>query len=209
MTAGERILALLDHRRVDPESDAILEALAGALGEPFERVALVAYGDEEAGIPAGRVLDDPAVAPDWALPHAGLYTGGTMPPRLDGESETDYLARARDALVYPHGIRRGTHAAIKLAGAPFLTGTKSIAVLDDVGGPYDLTVRTRTSETPDPAAFRRAIEGSIVSGGAKGAIRAELVLLHVVSEDPLINEIHRSIDLITEPIDAMTAAGTS
>lgn len=210
MTVTDRLLTLLEHRRgTDPTSDTLLEAIMSAIADALDRLALVAYGDPDQAIAPGAALNDPAVAPAWALAHAALYTGGTLPARTVGETDTAWLARARHAVVYPTGIRRGSHTAIRLAVEPLLTGTKSVSILDDVGGPYDLTVRTRTSETPDAAAARAAIEGSQVSGGRPGAIRAELKLVHVTSEDPLINEITRKINLITDPIDNMTLAGVS
>jgi hypothetical protein len=197
MTVADRILALLEHRRVDPESDQLLEALIGGLAVAFDRAGLVAYGDET--IPAGAALTDPGVAPLWALPHAALYTGGTLPPRLPDETDPDYLARARADVVFPRGMRRGSHAAVRTAAEPHLTGSKTVVIVDDQGGPYDLTVRTRTSETPDPAAARRAIEGSHVSGGPVGAIRAELVLNHIVSDDVIWDEVRD--DLTWDEID--------
>lgn len=187
MTVGDRILALLEHRRIDAESDAILEGLVGAIGDAADRLGLIAYGDDGL-IGPGAALTDPAVAPAWALVHAALYTGGTVPPRAAGELEADWLARAREAVVYPAGMRRGTHAAIRRAVEPHLTGTRRVIIFDQVGGPYDLVVRTRVSETPDPAAVELAIAGSYVSGGPKGAIRAELVLTYVVSDDAIWQE---------------------
>lgn len=179
-----RLAALMEHRRIDPENDAILDSIVGALADTGERLSVIAYGDEDAAppIPAGSALNDPAVAPLWSLAHAALYVGARLPGRLPGESEVDYMARARDAVVYPIGIKRGTHEAVRRAVQPFLTGTKTVSIVDQAGGdPYALLVRTITSETPFPSAVREALEGSYVSGGTRGAIRAELVLDYVVA----------------------------
>jgi hypothetical protein len=138
----------------------------------------------ETGAPGDRQLTDPRVAPIWALAHAGLYTGAILPGRRAGETETAWLARARDAVVYPLGIKRGTHEAVRRAVQPLLTGTKTVVIVDQSGGdPYSLLVRTITSETPDPAAVQLALEGDFVSGGHRGAIRAELKLDYVVSDE--------------------------
>jgi hypothetical protein len=176
----------LAHRKVDGdfENNAIVDALAGGLADAFERLGLIAFGDDEAGIDGARVLRDPRVAPLWALAHAALYVGAKMPGRMAGESDDDYLARARDAVAYPLGIRRGTHEAVRRAIAPLLTGTKTIIIEDSFGGPYDLYVRTQTAETPDPAQVQRLLEGDFVSGGQQGAIRAELKLSYVTADYP-------------------------
>ena len=192
---AERALALLTHRLTgDPEADYLWIALVEGLCSQLEDAGLIAYGSEDGSILPGRALTDPAVAPLKFLPHAAMYTGGTMPPRLMGESDEDYTARARAEVVYPRGIRRGTAAAIRIALQPHLTGEKAIAITDDFGGPYDILVRTRTAETPDEDAARLAVEGSFVSSGPIGAIRAELRLTYIVSDEPVINELSGTIN---------------
>lgn len=184
--AADRLLVLLDHRRTgDPVNDAILEALCGALGDAMERLAVVGFGDPVTGAKGDSVLRDPSVAPLWALAHAALYTGASLPGKMADESDIDYLARARDAAVYPFGIRRGTHEAVRRAVTPFLTGAKDVFIADAYGGDqYMLMVRTRSGETPNPTVVRKALEGDYVSGGQPGAIRAELALTYVLSDDP-------------------------
>jgi hypothetical protein len=179
---AERLRSLLEHRRVegDTVNNAVLDALCDGFGDAMERLGLVGFGDIDAGIEGGRVLRDPSVAPSWALAHAALYTGAVpLPGRLAGESEEDWLARARDAAVYPLGIKRGTHEAIRRSIQPLLTGTKTVFIADNFGQEYGILVRTVESETPDPAAVQLALEGSYVSGGERGAIRAELLLTYV------------------------------
>jgi hypothetical protein len=190
VTLAERILALLAHRYLedDPESNELLEGLVGGIADAAEQLGVIAYGDDAAGIPPGAALTDPAVAPAWALPHAALYTGGEMPARMPGEAEAAWLERARAAVVFPAGIRRGSHTAVRLAAAPHLTGTRTVFILDRVGNPYELVVRVRASEAADPDAVRLAIEGSYVSGGPRGAIRAELELVLIVSDGPIWQE---------------------
>lgn len=182
---AERFAELLEHRRIDGDdtNNAIVDAIGAALGDVFEPLGLIGYGDEDAGFGPVQVLRDPTVATRDTLAHAALYTGATpLPGRRVGESDDDYLARARDAAVYPLGIKRGTVEAVKRAAQPLLTGTKSVVVAGVPGNPYQLYVRTRAAETPDPAAVRHAIEGDYVSGGARGTMRAELELLYFSSD---------------------------
>lgn len=176
---------LLAHRRVegDDENNAILDALALALGDVMEPLGLVGYGDPDTGADTLQVLRDPSVATRETLAHAALYTGAVpLPGRWVGESDEDYLARARDAAVYPLGIKRGTVEAVRRAVMPLLTGTKTVVIARVVGDPYLLYVRTLVAETPDPVAVRLALAGDYVSGGARGAIRAELGLAYVISD---------------------------
>lgn len=185
MTAThDRFGELLEHRKVegDAENNAIVDAIALALGDSFDRLGLIAFGDEEAGVEGARILRDPSVAPLWALPHASMYTGAKLPGRRAGESDEEYLERARDAAVYPLGILRGTHEAVRRAIQPLLTGTKTVIIADNYGDEYGILVRTMTEETPDPALVERTLQGDYVSGGQPEAIRAELVLTYTASD---------------------------
>lgn len=177
---------LLAHRKIegDDENNAIVDALALALGDVFARFGLIAFGDAEAGIEGSRILRDPTVAPLWALPHAALYVGAKLPGRLVGESDADYTARARDAAVYPFGLRRGTHEAVRRRIRAHLTGTQQVFISDNFGDDYGIYVRTLPDETPDPALIERLLEGDFVSGGEPGAIRAELALTYIADESP-------------------------
>ena len=200
MDVIERLSTQLEHRRIagDTVNNAILDALIGGIADGLERLALVAFGDE--GVPAERVLRDPRYAPLWALAHAALYTGATVPGRTAGESDDGYLARARDAVAAPLGIRRGTHEAVRRVVQPLLTGSKTVFI-DDEPGSYVITVRTLSGETPDPAAVQAAIEGSYVSGGQRGAMRAELALSYIVSDEPVINELDQPVDTYADNIN--------
>lgn len=184
-TVLERLTALLDSRRIDAESDLILDAIIGGIADAAERLGIVAFGTDL--IPPGRALSDPSVAPSWALAHAAQYTGAILPGRAAGETEEDWLARARDAAVYPFGIKRGTEEAVRRAAAGFLTGTKTVSI-NYTSDPYEIVVRTIAAETPDPAAVQRAIEGDYVSGGYRGAIGAHQKLTYSTSDVPAFSE---------------------
>lgn len=200
---AERLSALLAHRyNGEPVNDAIVDALCGAIGDAAERLGTVGFGDPDTGAEGGSILRDPRVAPAWALQHAALYSGAMLPGRMAGEDEADYLARARDAAVYPLGILRGTHEAIRRTAEPLLTGTKSVFIADNYGDEFGILVRTIESETPDPAAVGAALAGSYVSGGQRGAIRAELLLTYLVADVVTFAEATRRFDAVAAGVTA-------
>jgi len=204
---ADRIRGLLEHRRIDGDdvNNAILDAICDGIGDAMERLGTVAFGDEETGVPAGRALSDPSVAPSWALAHAALYTGAVpLPGRWAGESDEAYFARARDSAVYPLGPKRGTHEAIRRTAQPLLTGTRQVFIADNFGGDYDILVRTIVSETPDPDAVEQALTGSYVSGGERGAIRAELILTYVTADFPTFAEATLHFNEVAVPFDTVT-----
>lgn len=184
-TFAERLTALLESRRADADSDLILDAIIGGIGDAADRLGVIAFGTDE--VPAGRALSDPSVAPSWALAHAAQYTGALLPGRGVLETEEAWLERARDAAVYPGGIKRGTEEAVRRTAAAYLTGTKQV-VVSYTGDPYEVVVRTITGETPDPAALQLALEGSYVSGGPRGAIGAHQKLSYLTSDQPTFSE---------------------
>lgn len=149
MTAAERVLGLLPQLYANPASDAVLAALITAWCWGLERPADVAYGTDLAPR-TWDALSNPAVAPTWALPHAAQYTGGTMPVRLAGESDTDYYARARAAVVRPRGMLRGAYSALVSALQAHLTGAKFVSIVEWVDdSPWMLAARVRADEAPD------------------------------------------------------------
>lgn len=153
--AGDRAaafaLAALSH---DPGSDALLEALTRGLLDPMERVSDAAHSGEY----PWQILTDPGVAPLWALPYAGQWTGGKMPARFDGESDADYEARARAELVRPRGMRRGSPQSLKLLAQSYLTGTKTVVFAQRIGGVlYDHAVYVYPGECPSTAALEAAL----------------------------------------------------
>lgn len=157
MTAAHLRLHLRHLRHDAPGSDRVLDALCVAFAAPLARHHMVSHGTDRAD-PWG-VLRNPAVAPLWALPVAALSVGGSMPPRLDGESDDAYEARARLAITYPRGMRRGGVEAVRQAVATTLTGSRAVTVHERPGGsPWALHITTVPAETPDPVATRREAE---------------------------------------------------
>lgn len=150
MSASADALTFTEHLRVDPSSDAILDALTEALLTPLARAYLAAHGDDT--MPPLAALTDPRVAPLWALPHTAVWCGGEIPGRNPDENTEDYTARIRHAVVYPRGMRRGSFEVLRSAVAATLTGTRTVILTERLGGnPYALHVQTYASETPEPS----------------------------------------------------------
>lgn len=125
--AAEFTLDALSH---SPASDELLEQLVRGLLDPFERVSAAAHDGEY----PWQILTDPAAAPLWALPTAGLWTGGKMPARFTGESDVDYTARARGELIRPRSMRRGSPQSLRIIAQSYLTGTKTAVIAQRIGG---------------------------------------------------------------------------
>ncbi len=155
-------LAALAH---DPASDTLLEQLVRGLLDPFDRVSEVAHSGEY----PWQILTDPGVAPLWALPFAGLWTGGKMPARFAGESDVDYNARARAELVRPRGMRRGSPQSLKSLAQSYLTGSKTVVFAQRIGGNlYDHAVYVNASECPSTADLADALnQPDVIPAGHK------------------------------------------
>lgn len=153
-----------DHGIADPAgSNRVLHALLQAFAAPFGRSHAVAHG--EGDLEPWRVLTDPAVAPVWALPYAAQFAGGVVPPRLDGETDDAYLARARQAVVFPRGMKRGGAEAIRIAVEATLTGSRRVFIRERANDDaWSLYVHTLSAETPDPGATRREAESVAAAG---------------------------------------------
>lgn len=137
----------------------LVGAVAKALGPLFDLVR-----DTDDGLGWSAVLD-PDRAPVWALPWLGNFVGVTLPPGL-----TEAQQRAR--LVNPPAFNRGTSDGMAVAARQTLTGNQYVFLKEREGSPYRVTIVTRTSETPDPAATLVA---------AKGQKPASLILTHVIT----------------------------
>jgi hypothetical protein len=115
------------------------------------------------------LLGDPANAPaDW-LPWLAQLLGATLDPSASEEEQ-------RDTIIYAtSGWRGGTRSAIADAAKTALTGTKYARIVPHYlpgmsggitpGDIWDLTIVTRSSETPDPG----EVLGAVLRKGAKPA----------------------------------------
>jgi len=117
-------------------------------------------------------LCDPDLADAGWLPWLAQMLGVLLDPQSG-------LAERRDTIRFAtSGYRGGTRAALADAARPALTGSRYVDVLpfmngNVAGGQWDVTVRTRPTETPDQS----AIIPTILRQGAKPAG----VVLHVGS----------------------------
>lgn len=181
----ERVQRLLEYLKIDPESDALLEALNEALLAPAERLSLVAHGDG-AAIRPWAAITDPAVAELWALPFAAQWTGGRLPTRLASETDPEYTERARAEALSPRGMHRGSAAALKVAAETRLTGTRSVRIVQLLGGDvWAVGVLVKASEAPDPAALEAAVnDDEVITGGMKAEV--------IYSDQPLWQEATRT-----------------
>jgi hypothetical protein len=161
-----------------------------ALNGPLEVIAEAVREDEDERDGFAVFLDldrAPAIALAWLAQFKGVRA-------TPGLAEADSREEVRNA----EGLHRGTTAALVQAGQRSLTGTKTVRVLERVGGaPYALTVITRTSETPDPAVTLAAF---------MAAKRIGILLTHVVSDAPIIDEGTRTINAAAGNIDTATLA---
>lgn len=107
-------------------------------------------------------------APDWALPWLAWILGITM----RGETSEQLRALCRDRPP----AKRGTPGAMRAAAAVPLTATKTVRYLPRANGPFEDTLVTLPSETPDPAAVVRSAEPQRRVGS---------VLTHIVTDDVL------------------------
>lgn len=130
-----------------------------ALGSMFQ--IMEDYGrDQVVGsklAPGWSQILDPSRAPTAALPWLGQFVGVHVTAGLSDEA-------MRLQVTGVGGWQRGTPAAMIAAAQATLTGTKSVTVIERNGSPYNITVITKTSETPNPAATRAALISQKVAG---------------------------------------------
>lgn len=176
----------------DDENGNVGSHFLSVLNAPVELVAAAVREDEDER-DGFAVFVDLDTCPAIALPWLAQFKGVRATPGL---AEAD----ARDEVRNAEGLRRGTADALARAGQRNLTGTKTVRVLERVGGdPYALTVITRTSETPDPSA---------TFADLMAAKRIGILLTHVVTDDVTWPEATRSWDAVSPGIhwDAVVLA---
>jgi hypothetical protein len=114
------------------------------------------------------LLGDPQNAPSTWLPWMAQLVGAYLDPAAS-------LAEQRDTISFAtSGYRAGTRQAIADAARSALTGSRYVEVLPHMqvdssgviaGGPWDVAIVTRGSETPDPL----AVLGAVIRKGVKPA----------------------------------------
>jgi hypothetical protein len=145
----------------------LVGAVAKALGPLFDVVR-----DTDAGPGWSAVLDPdrivamlPETVAQRVLRWLGQFAGQTFP---DGTTATAMAAQ----IGTPAAFERGTPSGMAKAAGLTLTGNEYVFLKEREGSPYRVTIVTRTSETPSPAATFNA---------AKAQKPAGLVLTHVVT----------------------------
>lgn len=101
--------------------------------------------------PGWSQLLDPNRCPPEALAWLGQFVGAVLPPGMSD-------AAKRSQLQNVNGWQRGSVGQLVGVAQSFLTGTKTVYVRERDIGPYHLTINTKTSETPNPAALNTALQ---------------------------------------------------
>jgi hypothetical protein len=169
----------------DADNGYALRTLCYAIGELFAQVELLARADAAGNDPWSVIMDvDRALG--YMLPYLGQFVGQAIPVGTPD-------AVARDLIRSPSNQERGTLAKIVTDAKRTLTGTQYIRVIERDGSPWRLSVFTRTSETPDPAATDAAIQAVKPAG---------IVVNHVTSAGVVIDELTGTIDALSGSIDS-------
>lgn len=107
--------------------------------------------DDDAGNPGYSLIVDADRAPlDW-IPW-GMQLNGVRPRAGLAEAEQRARWKATD------GFKRGSPGAIVGAAQQYLTGTKTVYLVERHGSRYRYTVTTIAAETPDPASVLAALK---------------------------------------------------
>lgn len=190
-----------------------IPVLGPVAGELYDEAAPLAFADEANGWPlahlceaAGRMLQpvedlardtDDAVGwsglvdadrtPATALPYLAQFVGA----RLIGSDESS----RRDQIRNPAGFKRGRLQPAIDAAKLTLTGQRVVRVVERASSAWTITFVTRPGETPDPAAFVAVLMRFKPAG---------IVMSHVITDAPIVDEGTRTIDASTGTIDAAT-----
>lgn len=141
----------------DEENGWVLKNYIAAISEAFfeDIEALIRDSDTHDGW--GTLLDVDE-CPAYALPWLAQLVGVRSPPKLASETDVDYATRLRQSIKDHKGFDRGTPAAITNAAKDTLTGSKAVFMYERFPtNAYNITISTRTAETPDPDATEAAI----------------------------------------------------
>jgi hypothetical protein len=132
--------------------------------------------DTDAG-PGWSGALDPARAPEGGLDWLAQVAGLRVPAAWSTTAK-------RGQIAHP-GPLVGQPLAMVNAAKQYLTGNRTVLMFERDGGPFLLTVATRTSETPDAAAVEQALRAQKPAG---------LLLTYVVVSGQIINEIAATVN---------------
>lgn len=148
----------------DAANEYALAWWLATISNPFQLVDDLAR-DTSAG-EGWSIAVDLARVPDFMLDWLGQFVGVRTPV-----GSTPAVKRALIAAV--GGWNRGTSTSMRGAVQALLTGNKTVIFAERDGGPYSLTIITRTSETPDVPAVLAALKAQKPGG----------ILLNYVTSD--------------------------
>lgn len=124
---------------IDSKNNYHLLIFCGGIGQAFQQQDTLAHID---GIhPQWSILLDIDRIPDEGVPWLGQFVGVTVDLSLP---ISDQRQQIRDHV----GWQRGTVDTLKKAVGRFLTGTKTVDVIERDSSPYHFTVNTYSTETP-------------------------------------------------------------
>lgn len=153
---GQRLYdALAPLAEGDGERGYALAYYCGALARVLDQLADLSRDTDD--LPGWGALLDPDEVPDEMVDYLAQFIGVVIPGGVDA-------ATAREWLRNTDGRNRGTPAAIAGAARAFLTGAKTVYLIERHGSPYKLTVTTWASETPDPGRVEAAVRAQKPAG---------------------------------------------
>lgn len=147
MTFAENLYESLGPFREDDETGD-LDALVRALTGPMETLYSI-VGEQDQDVSWSAALD-PDRCPVSVLPWLAQWAGVRLTASMT-------VAERRQAIKDREGTTRGRPETIRARVERTLTGTKRIIIRERTPGPYDLYIRTISTETPDATATERAI----------------------------------------------------
>jgi hypothetical protein len=160
---GDRLYAALAPLAYDDQSQGqSLQTLSTGIGQLFEQLSQIVTPGPN-GEPPWSALVDVNRCPGFALPWLGQLAGVTVEQTLDEAGQ-------RQQIRAETGRARGTPAAIAAAAQRYLTGTKTVIMIErdasvaPADPAYGLRVLTRTDETPDTAPVLAALTAAKPAG---------------------------------------------
>jgi hypothetical protein len=134
----------------------------GAIGQTLQDLDYLAHAPSK-NLPVWFNLVDLDAIPDNAVPWLGLFVGVRVSP---GNTPSQQRQQIRDKI----GWGRGRPTAIAAAIRPYLTGTKTITILERDTGPYHLEVDTYSTESPAVGPIRTAAAAALQAAKPAGLV---------------------------------------
>lgn len=165
LLAADRLYEQVQHLELDGEQNGYpLAALCAAMMAPLEPIYELVAGTEN----PYEILMDIDRCPVALLPWAAMLNGVSRSAIQGLEAD-----RQRDVIRDAAGRRRGTVGGVIAAAQKYLTGNRTVILVERVTKPTDYVVITRTAETPDADAVMRAL-----TAGKPGRLQ----FTHIISD---------------------------